>query len=113
MGGRLSDEASPMARFFRSLVIAVAGAQALYWLYTFRLVQVNANPLGDGFEFMAIVPFGFVFLALVAPSLFLAAKGRMLPLGVVLAVAGLVLNVLLFLEIASELTGDGARPPRF
>ena len=102
-----------MAGFFRRFVIAVAGGQTLYWLYTFRLIFVNANPLGDGFEFVAIVPFGVVFLALVAPSLWLAVAGRMLPLGAALAVAGLVLNVLLFIEIASELTDGGARPLKF
>jgi len=102
-----------VAGFFRRFVIAVAGGQTLYWLYTFRLIFVNANPLGDGFEFVAIVPFGVVFLALVAPSLWLAVAGRMLPLGAALAVAGLVLNVLLFIEIASELTDGGARPLKF
>jgi hypothetical protein len=99
-----------IAQFVRYLIVALAGAQAAYWLYTFRLIAVNANPMGDGMEFVAIVPFGLVFLALVAPSLMLGMRGRMLPLGAALAVAGLVLNVLLFLEVASELTGDGARP---
>jgi hypothetical protein len=113
MGAEPSDTPSHMARFFRYFVIVVAGAQTLYWLYTFRLIFVNANPLGDGFEFVAVVPFGFVFLALVAPSLLLGATGRMLPLGVVLAFAGLILNVLLFIEIASELTGEGVRPLKF
>lgn len=76
---------------------------------TFRLIAVNANPMGDGMEFVAIVPFGLIFLALVVPSLMLALRGRMLPLAATLAVAGLILNVLLFKEIASELTHDGAR----
>ena len=71
------------------------------------------NPLGDGFERVAVVPFGIVFLAFVAPSLWLGFPGRRLPLGVALAVAGLVLNGLLFIEIASELTNDGARPLKF
>ena len=65
--------ASQMARFFRCFVIAVAGAQTAFWLYTFRLIYVNANPMGDGFEFVAVVPFGFVFFALVVPSLVLGA----------------------------------------
>jgi hypothetical protein len=61
-------------------------------------------------EFVAIFPFGFIFLALVVPAFILGWSGRMLPLAAALAVAGLVLNVLLFNEIASELTHDGARP---
>lgn len=99
-----------IAKSARYFTLVLAGAQTAYWLYTFRLIAVNANPMGDGLEFVDIVPFGFVFLALVAPSLLLAATGRMLRLGAVLVIAGLIANVLLFLEIASELTGDGARP---
>ena len=98
------------ARVSRYFILALAAAQTAYWLYTFRLIAVNANPMGDGMEFVAIVPFGFVFLALVVPALLLGLRGRMLPLAAALAVVGLVLNVLLFIEIASELTHDGARP---
>jgi hypothetical protein len=90
--------------------LAIAGAQTAYWLYTFRLIAVNSNPQGDGMEFVAIVPFGFIFLALVVPALVLGWSGRMLPLAAALAVVALILNVLLFIEIASELTHDGARP---
>jgi len=104
---------SPKARFFRYFVLAVAGAQTVFWLYTFRLIYVNANPMGDGFEFVAVVPFGFVFLALVAPSLLLGSSGKKLALCATLAVAGLILNAFLFLEIASELTGDGAHSLKF
>jgi ammonia channel protein AmtB len=46
--------------------------------------------MGDGFEFVAVVPFGFVFFALVAPSLFLGSTARRLPLGAALSVAGLM-----------------------
>jgi hypothetical protein len=99
-----------IARLLRYFILAATSAQTAYWLYTFRLIAVNANPMGDGMEFVAIVPFGLVFLALVAPSLILGLTGRMLPLGAALGVIGLVLNVLLFIEIASELTHDGARP---
>jgi hypothetical protein len=53
-----------IAQFVRYFVIALAGAQTAYWLYT--------SPIGDDMEFVAIVPFGFIFLALVVPSLMLA-----------------------------------------
>ena len=108
-----SEETPQIARFSRYLIIGIAGAQTAYWLYTFRFIAVNANPRGDGMEFVAIVPIGLIFFALVAPSLLLGLRGRMLPLGVGLSTAGLILNVLLFLEMASELTGDGARPLKF
>ena len=76
--------ASPMGRFFRY--------QTTFWLYTFHLIYVNANPMGDGFEFVAVVPFGFVLFALVMPSLFLGSTARRLPFGAALAVAGLPMN---------------------
>ena len=101
-----------IARLSRRFIIAVTAAQTAYWIYTFRLIAVNANPMGDGMEFAAIIPFGLVFIALVAPPLLLGIWGRMLPLGVLLAVAGLIANGLLFLEISSELTGGGTRPFR-
>jgi hypothetical protein len=108
--GKRADNKPWAAQVTRTFTLALAGAQAAYWLYTFRLIAVNANPMGDGMEFVAIVPFGLIFLALVVPSLMLAMSGRMLPLAAALAVVGLVLNVLLFIEIASEFTHDGARP---
>ena len=101
-----------IARLSRRFIIAVTTAQTAYWIYTFRLIAVNANPMGDGLEFVAVVPFGLVFITLVAPPLVLGIWGRMLPLGVLLAVAGLIANGLLFLEISSELTGGGTRPLR-
>jgi hypothetical protein len=94
----------------RRLTIALAVAQTAYWLYSFRLIAVNANPMGDGLEFVAIVPLGFIFVVLVAPALLLGWRGQFLAFGAALAIVALILNVLLFLEITSELTGDGARP---
>jgi hypothetical protein len=110
MAGTRTAATSRIARFARYFIISVAGAQTAYWIYTFRFIAVNANPMGDGFEFVAIVPFGLVFLALAAPSLSLGVRGRRLLLGAALAIAGLIVNVLLFIEIASEMTGEGARP---
>ena len=93
----------------RPLTIVLAVTQTAYWLYTFRLIAVNSNPMGDGLEFVAIVPFGFIFIVLLAPALLLGWMGRFLAFGAALAIVALILNVLLSLEITSELAGDGAR----
>ena len=83
-------------------------------LHVSRLIFANSVTLWvTELVWVAVVPFGFVFLALVAPALFLGSFGRWLPLGAALAVLGLILNILLFLEIASELTGEGTRPLKF
>jgi hypothetical protein len=110
MGSDISRRGSGITRPLRAFVLALAGAQAAYWLYTFRLIWVNSNPLGDGLEFAAVAPFGLLFVVLIVPALLLGLSGRMLRLAAALAIIGLILNVLLFLEIASELTHDGARP---
>jgi hypothetical protein len=101
--------ASRRSKILRRLTIVLAAAQTAYWLYSFRLIAVNSNPMGDGMEFVAIVPFGFIFIVLVAPALLLGWRGQFLAFGAALAIVALVLNGLLLLEIASELTGDGAR----
>jgi hypothetical protein len=70
-----SAAALPSRRMLRFFVLAAVGAQMLFWFYTFRFIAVNANPMGDGLEWMAAFPFGFVFFGLV---LLLGAIGRLL-----------------------------------
>jgi hypothetical protein len=48
-------------RVLRIFVLAAAGSQTAFWFYTFRFIHVNANPMGDGLEWMAVFPLGFVF----------------------------------------------------
>jgi hypothetical protein len=97
----------------RVSVLIVAGAQVVFWLYTFRLISVNANPQGDGMEWVAIVPFGLVFLLLSGPALLLAVGGRLILLAAILALLGLLCDGAVYFEIASELTGEGARLLRY
>jgi hypothetical protein len=83
----------------------------VYWLYTFRLIYVNTNWLGDGMEWVAVMPFGFIFIGLVGAALVMSRDGRWLKLAALLVTVALVLNVLLFFEIASEFAGEA--PGRF
>lgn len=105
--------AAPPARHLRAFVLVAAGAQAAFWLYTFRFIAVNANPMGDGMEWVAVMPFGFIFFAIVMPALLLGARGRALRLGALLVCLGLAFNLLLFLEIMDEFAGPAARHLRF
>ncbi|MGD9545179.1 MAG: hypothetical protein AB7F41_02805 [Methylocystis sp.] len=98
-----------MNRFLRNYSLILGGAQGLYWLYTFRLIYVNTNWMGDGMEWVAVMPFGFIFFGLVSPALVMSKDGRWLKLAAVLVTVAVVLNVLLFLEIAGELTGGNSR----
>ena len=80
----------------------LGNAQSWYWLYSFRLIYVNANPKGDGMEWVATVPFALIFFALVVPALRLSINERRIVFAAVLVVAALILNILLTIEIARE-----------
>jgi hypothetical protein len=108
-----SGVALPSRRVLRLFVLAAAGTQTVFWFYTFRFIDVNANPMGDGLEWMAVFPFGFVFFGLVAPALLLGAIGRLLRFGALLACAGLALNVVVFLQIVGEMTSHAAHHLKF
>ncbi len=64
---------------------------------------------GDGLEWVAVMPFGFVFFCFVGPALVMSSDGRWLKVAAALVTISLVFNAILFLEVASELTGEGAR----
>jgi len=108
-----SAAALPPHRLLRPIVLAAAGAQTAFWLYTLRFIAVNANPRGDGMEWLAVFPFGFVFFALVVPALLLGAIGRLLRFAALLAFAGLALNLIVFHEIIQEWTGHPAHQLKF
>jgi membrane-bound metal-dependent hydrolase YbcI (DUF457 family) len=82
--------------------MALGTALTWFWLYSFRLIYVNANPKGDGREWVAAIPFALIFFALVVPAIRLSSNQQRIPLAAALAVAALVLNVLLTIEIARE-----------
>jgi hypothetical protein len=102
-----------MTHCLRNYSLILGTAQGLFWLYTFRLIYVNTNWMGDGMEWVAVMPFGFIFFGLVGPALVMSKDGNWLKLAAVLVTVALVLNVLLFFEIASELTGGGSRALNF
>jgi len=62
----------------RAVVLAVAGAGTLFWLYTFYgIAQV---PMGDGsgMQWVAVMPLGLVFVVFTLPALVCAWKGHFL-----------------------------------
>src|SRR5262245_5984277 len=54
-------------RVLRIFVLAAAGSQTAFRFYTFRFIHVNAHPMGDGLEWMAVFPLGFVFFGRLCP----------------------------------------------
>lgn len=96
-------------RLFRIYSYVLGGIQTIYWLYTFRFIYVNTNWMGDGFEWVAVMPIGFIFFCFVVPGLVMCREGRSLKLAVTVVTIGLLLNVLLFYELSSELIGSSSK----
>jgi hypothetical protein len=89
-------------RLWRKLALAVAGAGTLFWLYTFYgIAQVPAGD-GTGFQWIAVMPLGAVFLVLTLPALILALSGRALRISIVLDLLGLAAFAWLWSELLTE-----------
>jgi hypothetical protein len=87
----------------RAATLAGAGAGTLFWIYTFY--GIAQAPVGDGsgFQWVAVMPLGFIFVVLTVPSLLLAVKDRWLWLAFLLGCAGLVAFWFLWNELLSEM----------
>jgi hypothetical protein len=94
---------------FRTYSNVFGGIQTIYWLYTFRFIYVNTNWMGDGFEWVAIMPIGFIFFCFVVPGLSMNRERKSIKLAAALVTIGLVLNVLFFYEMSSELIGSSSK----
>lgn len=97
------DPSTETGQAARWTILIIAGAQTLFWLYTFYYIIAHANPMGDGFEMVAIMPMGLIFFALVLPALQMARRGRSLGLAAILCLLALFANFIVWNEIVSEL----------
>lgn len=86
----------------RKIALAIAGAGTLFWLYTFyAIAQVPAGD-GTGFQWIAVIPLGFVFIVCTLPALILALAGRLLRAAIVLGAIGLAAFAWLWSELLGE-----------
>ena len=67
------------------VVLALAAAETLFWLYTFYYIGRHANPRGDGMEWLAEVPMTLIFLCGVVPALILGIVGLVVQAGAIAA----------------------------
>jgi hypothetical protein len=86
----------------RAVALTVASAGALFWLYTFY--GIAKVPVGDGsgFQWIAVIPLGLIFLVLTLPALILALIDRLLWFSLILGCVGLVAFVYLWSELLGE-----------
>jgi len=100
-------QTSPSARW---TILAIAGAQTLFFLYTIYYVISRANPKGDGFELVAIGPMGLIFLLLVLPALMMGLNKReTLKIPAILCLLGIAANFIVWGQIVSEFAQTAAR----
>ena len=86
----------------RASALTVASAGTLFWVYTFYGIGQVPSGDGSGFQWLAVMPLGVVFLVLTLPALVLAASGRLLWLSLVLGCAGLLAFALLWKQLLNE-----------
>ncbi len=63
----------------RLLILGGIALQALIYLYLFVFIGRHANPMGDGLEWVAIVPATVILAAGMIPSIGLCFSRRLLP----------------------------------
>lgn len=97
------------AKPLRVAIYICVALQVLLWLGLFFYIAQHSNPKGDGMEWVAIMPASLILVIGVAPALAFRREGRLLPVGVLLACVGVVLNIALFLEIVREFAETAAR----
>jgi hypothetical protein len=94
-------------RRFRIAINLGIAAQVLLYLYLFVYIGRHANPMGDGMEWVAVMPATVLLGIGAVPALSLSLSNRLLPIAALLAFAGVVINVAYFLEIAREFAESG------
>ena len=86
----------------RAVALTVTSAGTLFWLYTFYgIAQV---PIGDGsgFQWIAVIPLGLIFLVFTLPALILALIDRLLWFSLILGCVGLIAFAYLWKELLGE-----------
>jgi hypothetical protein len=86
----------------RTITLAACAAGLSFWFYTFwHIAQLPAGD-GSGFRWLGEVPLTGITLACIVPALLLSISNRALPIAAGLAVAGLALYAMLWIQLLSE-----------
>jgi hypothetical protein len=89
----------------RSIVLVAGCTLTAFWIYTFYAIGEQANPKGDGMEWMAAFPMTLIFMLLTLPALIIGLFGRALIFGALVAAASAFVNVWVWREILAEFVG--------
>lgn len=105
VSGQDRGKAEGRGKLLRVMLYAAVAAQVLIYLYLYVYIAQHANPKGDGMEWVAVMPASFVLGIGIVPALLLRNTERWLPIAVLAACAGIVLNIAFFFEILREMPG--------
>ena len=97
--GMANTAPSPHLRKFAA---SLATAGLLFWLYMFYHIAHVPQGDGTGFQWLAVIPLGGVFLMLTLPSLVLVLIGRLLQLAAILGLIGLTAFGYVWLQLLAE-----------
>ena len=86
----------------RKFALATASAGTCFWLYTFYAIDHVPPGDGTGFQWLAVIPLGFIFVGFFIPAWFFIAIGRLPRLASILGVAGLVAFVIVWVQLLAE-----------
>jgi len=89
----------------RAFVLGTGAVEAALPFLLFVYIDRNANPMGDGMEFVALVPAFLILIVFAAPALLLGAINRLLTLGAAFAGAGAVISIWFYADIIREFAG--------
>jgi hypothetical protein len=87
----------------RAAVFVASAVQALLPLGLIVFIARHANPMGDGMEWVGMVPALFIAALTAAPGLIASIANRWLLAGLLWAIAGALLNLAFYAEIVSEI----------
>jgi hypothetical protein len=86
----------------RIAALVLAAGNAAFWIYIFPFVYAHANPKGDGFDMLPVMPFTTIFLALTLPAAARAIGMRGYGVALALMLGATTLNAIIFLALLSS-----------
>ena len=104
------DPSTETGKSARWTILAIAGAQVLFFVYAIYAIIHHINPKGDGFEIVAIGPMAMIFLAFVVPALMMSLNKReSMKIPAILCLLGVVANFIVWGQIVAEFAQNAAR----
>jgi len=87
---------------FRKIAAVLAAIGTLFWLYTFYAIANVPPGDGTGFQWLAVIPLGTIFVCCFLPVWLLVAIGRWSKFAIVIGVCGLISFAVVWAQLLNE-----------